>query len=366
MKKPVIIAAAVLLALLAVAGIILATNKKDSTPEAGASQPNVRIMKETTTTSDPLEESYLRQIDELKSQVERLEQEKGQAEFDRTASQAEQDSLQKQLADLEEQIAYLRDRNNALNDEEQHFYGVIAAKNDEIVSRDEEIAALNEKIARLETERNAKDIAYQKALAQASEYRESLDRRDDALTSAESTGTTHVTRKGDLVSTFNILPPGQARNILGLKFGTRDIDVEGALALLPHWFLLADIGVSQVPDDFVRDELPGYDADHAFFYEVLAGTGLNWRFNSIQCQPDFYISTMAGPAWFYYKIDGDIDMKTYLLWRSSVGFDVTLHKHLQFTGDISFDWVPDYRFTPRFTLGVLWSFSNEWAIIRKK
>lgn len=359
MKKPVIIAAVVLLALLAVAGIILTTAKEDSTPEAGASQPNVRIMKETTETSDPVEESYLRQIAELKSQVERLEQEKGEAEFDRAALQAEQDSLQKRLADLEDQIVYLRDRNNALSGEGRNYQGAIAA-------RDKEIAELNEKLDKLETERNASEIAYQKALARTYEYRESLDRRDEALTEAESTGTTHITRKGDLVSTFNILPPGQARNILGLKLGTRDIDLEGTLALMPHWFLLADIGVSQVPDDFVRDELPGYDADHAFFYEVLAGTGLNWRFNSIQCQPNFYISTMAGPAWFYYKMDGDIDMKTYLLWRSSVGFDVTLHKHLQFTGDISFDWVPDYRFTPRFTLGVLWSFSNEWAIIRKK
>jgi hypothetical protein len=359
LKKPVIIAAAVLLALLAAAGIILIADKKDSTPDAEASHPNVRIMKDTTETSDPVEESYLRQIAELKSQVERLEQEKGEAEFDRAALQAEQDSLQKRLADLEDQIVYLRDRNNALSGEGQNYQGAIAA-------RDKEIAELNEKLEKLETERNASEIAYQKALARTYEYRESLDRRDEALTEAESTGTTHITRRGDLVSTFNILPPGHARNVLGIKFGTRDVDIEGTLALLPHWFLLADIGVSQVPDDFVRDELPGYDADHAFFYEVLAGTGLNWRFNSIQCQPNFYISTMAGPAWFYYKIDGDIDMKTYLLWRSSVGFDVTLHKHLQFTGDISFDWVPDYRFTPRFTLGVLWSFSNEWAIIRKK
>ena len=72
MKKPVIIAAAVLLALLAAAGIILITDKKDSTPDAEASQPNVRIMKDTTETSDPVEESYRRQIAELKSQVERL------------------------------------------------------------------------------------------------------------------------------------------------------------------------------------------------------------------------------------------------------------------------------------------------------
>ena len=366
MKKPVIIAAAVLLALLVAAGIILATDKKDSTPEAGASQPNVRIMKETTETSDPVEESYLRQIAELKSQVERLEQEKGEAEFDRAALQAEQDRLQERLADLEAQIAYLRDRNNALNDEEQHFYGVIAAKDDEIVSRDEEIAALNEKIARLETERNAKDIAYQKALAQASEYRESLERRDRALTQAESPGQIHFNRSGELVDTFKILPPGQSRNILGVKFGDRDFNLEGTIALMPHWFAAVTLGIDQTHDDFVKEEFPGYDADNAFFYDVLFGTGLNWRFNKIQSQPNFYIGTAVGPAWFLYKYEGETDMKTYLLWRSSVGFDLTLHKHLQFTGDIGVDWVQDYGFSPRFSLGVLWSFSHDWSIFREK
>jgi hypothetical protein len=367
LKKPVIIAAAVLLALLAVAGIILATNKKDSTPEAEASQPNVRIMEDTTTiTPDPVEELYLRQIAELQSRIDLLEREKGQAEFDRTASQAEQDRLQKRLADLEAQIAYLRDRNNALNDEEQHFYGVIAAKDDEIVSRDEEIAALNEKIARLETERNAKDIAYQKALAQASEYRESLERRDRALTQAESPGQIHVNRRGDLVNTFNILPPGQSRNSLGIKFGNRNVNLDGSIALMPHWYLLGSLGIDQVHDDFVRDEFPGYDADNAFFYDVLMGTGLNWRFNRIQSQPNFYINTAVGPAWFLYKQDGEVELKTYFLWRSSVGFDLTLHKHLQFTGDIGMDWVQNYGFSPRFSLGVLWSFSHDWNIMGKK
>lgn len=366
MKKPVIIAAAVLLALLAAAGIILITDKKDSTPEAGASQPNVRIMKDTTETSDPVEESYLRQIAELKSQVERLEQEKGEAEFDRAALQAEQDRLQKQLADLEGQIVYLRDRNNALSGEGQNYQGAIAAKDDEIVSRDEEIAALNEKIARLETERNAKDIAYQKALAQASEYRESLERRDRALTQAESPGQIHVNRRGDLVNTFNILPPGQSRNSLGIKFGNRNVNLDGSIALMPHWYLLGSLGIDQVHDDFVRDEFPGYDADNAFFYDVLMGTGLNWRFNRIQSQPNFYINTAVGPAWFLYKQDGEVELKTYFLWRSSVGFDLTLHKHLQFTGDIGVDWVQNYGFSPRFSLGALWSFSHDWNIIGKK
>ncbi len=353
--KKIVIAAAIVLALLSAAGILIA-NKKDSNPNSDSSQPNVRMMEDNT--PDLADEAMQHQLDELRSQIEKLEREKGEAEFDRTALQAEQENLQRRIAELEEQNRYLRNRNNALSGEGQHFQGAIAA-------RDKEIAELNEKLDQLEKERNASEIAYQKALARTYEYRESLDKRDEALTEAERTGTTHVTRKGNLVSAFSILNPGQARNILGIKFGDRDIDLEGTLALMPHWFLLADIGVSQVPDDFVRDELPGYDADHAFFYEVLGGTGLNWRINGLQCQPDFYISTMIGPAWFYYKIDGDIDMKTYLLWRTSVGFDVTLHKHLQFTGDISLDWVPDYRFTPRFTLGVLWSFSNSWSALGK-
>ena len=362
--KKIVIAAAVVLALLAAAGIYI-VNRKDSNPAADSSQPNVRIMEGNTSESNPVDEALQRQLDELRSQIDKLEQEKGVAEFDRTALQAEQDRLQKRIAELEDQNRYLRNRNSALSDEETKLRSELAARDGKLSSQDEELAALNEKLDQLEKERNASEIAYQKALARTYEYRESLDKRDEALTEAERTGTTRVTRKGNLVSAFSILNPGQARNILGIKFGDRDIDLEGTLALMPHWFLLADIGVSQVPDDFVRDELPGYDADHAFFYEVLGGTGLNWRINGLQCQPDFYISTMIGPAWFYYKIDGDIDMKTYLLWRTSVGFDVTLHKHLQFTGDISFDWVPDYRFTPRFTLGVLWSFSNSWSATGK-
>ena len=159
--------------------------------------------------------------------------------------------------------------------------------------------------------------------------------------------------------------PSQSRNILGIKFGKRDFDIEGTLALMPHWFLVAEVGASEAPDDFVRDEFPGYDADHAFFYDALFGTGLNYRFNRIQSQPNIYINTMLGPAWFVYKDDGDIEMKTYFMWRNSVGFDLTLHKHLQLTGDFGADWIPDYGFTPRITLGLLWSFSNSWDIIGK-
>ena len=386
MKKPVVIAAAILLVILLTAAGILLVNKKNSTPGTTEAMPNVRIM-EAAPATDHADDEMLSQLAELRTQVERLEREKGQAEFEKAALQSEQDKLKKRLADLEEQNQYLRDRSSAISDMEQGLHNDIAERNAVIAHLNanlarlekersaaegtyqnamERVSQLNETMAQLETERNAKDIAYQKALAQASEYRESLERRDRALTQAESPGQIHVNRSGELVDTFKILPPGQSRNILGVKFGDRDFNLEGTIALIPHWFAAVTLGIDQTHDDFVKEEFPGYDADNAFFYDVLFGTGLNWRFNKIQSQPNFYISTAVGPAWFLYKYEGETDMKTYLLWRSSVGFDLTLHKHLQFTGDIGVDWVQDYGFSPRFSLGVLWSFSHDWSIFREK
>lgn len=416
MKKPVIIAAAVLLALLAATGIILFTNKNDSTPNAEAMQPNVRIMEESTLTPNPADEAMYKQIADLQAQLEKLEQEKGRAEFDKAALKVELDRLKKQLATLEEQNQYLRGRNTTLSDEGLHLQGNvsshekdIAAKENEItqykteveaneaeiaaleaqivilngqldqlakkhddvlasgrealVARGEEIARLSDRIAHLEAERDRIYSAYQDAQHDIYEYREMLRRRESALTSAETAGNLHVNRKGELVNTFNILPPGQSRNILGIRFGDRDVDLEGSIALMPHWFLLATLGIDQTHDEFVKKEFPGYDSDNAFFYDILLGTGVNWRFNKIQSQPNFYLTTAVGPAWFLYKQDGETDLKSYLLWRSSVGFDLTLHKHLQFTGDIGVDWVQRAGFSARFSLGVLWSFSQDWAIM---
>lgn len=416
MKKPVIIAAAVLLALLAATGIILFTNKNDSTPNAEAMQPNVRIMEESTLTPNPADEAMYKQIADLQAQLEKLEQEKGRAEFDKAALKVELDRLKKQLAALEEQNQYLRGRNTTLSDEGLHLQGNvsshekdIAAKENEItqykteveaneaeiaaleaqiailngqldqlakehddvlasgrealVARGEEIARLSDRIAHLEAERDRIYSAYQDAQHDIYEYREMLRRRESALTSAETAGTLHVNREGKLVNTFNILPPGQSRNILGIRFGDRDVDLEGSIALMPHWFLLATLGIDQTHDEFVKKEFPGYDSDNAFFYDILFGTGVNWRFNKIQSQPNFYLTTAVGPAWFLYKQDGETDLKSYLLWRSSVGFDLTLHKHLQFTGDIGVDWVQSAGFSARFSLGVLWSFSQDWAIM---
>lgn len=416
MKKPVIIAAAVLLALLAATGIILFTNKNDSTPNAEAMQPNVRIMEESTLTPNPADEAMYKRIADLQAKLEKLEQEKGQTEFEKAALQAKLEKLQKQMAAIEEQNQYLRGRNSTLSDEGLHLQGDvsshekdIAAKENEIteyktaleaneaeiaaleaqivilngqldqlakehddvlasgrealVARGEEIARLSDRIAHLEAERDRIYSAYQDAQHDIYEYREMLRRRESALTSAETAGTLHVNREGKLVNTFNILPPGQSRNIFGIRFGDRDVDLEGSIALMPHWFLLATLGIDQTHDEFVKKEFPGYDSDNAFFYDILFGTGVNWRFNKIQSQPNFYLTTAVGPAWFLYKQDGETDLKSYLLWRSSVGFDLTLHKHLQFTGDIGVDWVQSAGFSARFSLGVLWSFSQDWAIM---
>ena len=349
--KKIVIAAAIVLALLTAAGVYI-INNRDSNPNTDSSQPNVRIMEDKSQSDNPADEALQRQLDELRAQMKELEQEKGEAEFDRTALQAEQEKLKRRIAELEEQNRYLSDRNNALSDEGQYLQGEVASRDDKLASKDEElaaldeqIAALNERLAQLEKEREESEAAYQEALAQAN-----------------SVPGTRVTEEGEVVSTFNTIQDGQSRNIFGFKIGDRAFDFEGTLAIMPHWFLLTSIGADEVPDDFVRDEFPGHDADHAFFYDALFGTGLNWRFNKLQGQPNFYISTMLGPAWFLYKEDGDIELKTYLLWRTSVGFDVTLHKHVQFTGDIGVDYVPDYGLTPRFTLGILWNFSSDWAL----
>ncbi len=374
------IAAAVLLALLAAAGILIA-NKKDSTPDSGKEQSNVRIIENSTQESNPADEALLDQIAELRAQVEKLEKEKGQEndqkqgepDFDSTAYESELNKLQKRIAELEEQNRYLRDRNSELSDKEAHLEGLLAIRDGEIASRSHElnsrdqlIAALNNKIGELTDKIINDDDAYYRALDTIAELRESLRRKDAVLASAETTGTLHVTKGGELVNTFSVLPPGQSRNSFDLRFGNRNINMDGSIAIMPHWFLLASLGIDQVHDDFVKEEFPGYDADNAFFYDVLMGTGLNWRFNRIQSQPNFYINTAVGPAWFLYKQDGEVELKTYFLWRSSVGFDLTLHKHLQFTGDIGVDWVQNYGFSPRFSLGVLWSFSHDWNIMGKK
>ena len=361
MKKGVIIAAAVLLALLAAAGIMLGTKNKDSPPVriVEDAQDNTNVTSDNSS-NDAIIQSQNAQIAELRSQLEELERKMSQQEFDYTALKAEKDRLEKRGADLENQNRYLRTRNSTLSDEGQKLQGDIAAQNSEI-------AALNAELARISKEREENEAAYQEALAKIEEYEAQAAVTQAALDQANTPGT-RTTEEGDTLSTFKTVPQGQSRNIIGIKVGDSDVDIEATFALMPHWFLVADFGVAETPVDFVEEEFPGLKADHSFMYTMLFGTGLNWRINSLQPQPNFYISTMIGPAWYKYKdkVNDENGINTYLLWRSSVGFDMTLYKNLQFTTDISLDWMKGLELTPRVTVGLQWSFSNSWSLLGRK
>ena len=356
MKKGVIIAAAVLLALLAAAGIMLGTKNKDSPPVriVDDAQDNTNVTIDNSG-NDAIIQSQNAQIAELRAQLDDLERKMAQQEFDYTALKAEKDRLEKRGADLENQNRYLRNRNSTLSDEGQKLQGDIAAQSSEI-------AALNAELARISKEREENEAAYQEALAKIEEYEAQAAVTQAALDQANTPGT-RTTEEGDTLSTFKTVPQGQSRNIIGIKAGESDIDIEGTFALMPHWFLMAETGIVEAPDDLVEKDFPGLKADHTYMYAILFGTGLNWRINSMQSQPNFYIGTMLGPAWFRY-VDEYNDKKginTYLLWRTSVGFDMTLYKNLQFTTEVSVDWIKDFEITPRVTIGLQYSFSNSWS-----
>lgn len=357
MKKGIMIAAAVLLALLAAAGVVIATKQKDDSPP-------VRIIEEpmdnnTNTsnimnTNDQMIKSQDAQIAELRAQIDELERRMAQQEFDYSALKAEKDKLERKNSDLASQNSWLRGRNNELSSSESKLK--------------EDISTLNAELARISKEREESEAAYQEALAKIEEYEAESAVMQAALEEANSVPGTRVRKDGNVVSTFKTPTMGQSRNIIGIKAGETDIDIEGAFALMPHWFLVTEIGVIDAPDDFVETEFPGLTADHAFMYTALFGTGLNWRFNSLQGQPNFYIETMLGPAVYRYVIKDDDDkgINTYLLWRSAVGFDLVLYKNLQFTTEIGLDYIINCELTPRVTIGLQYSFGNDWALFGNK
>ena len=357
MKKGIIIAAAVLLALLAAAGIVIATKQKDDSPP-------VRIIEEpmdnNTNTSNIMNtdgqmiKSQDAQIAELRAQIDELERRMAQQEFDYSALKAEKDKLERKNSDLASQNSWLRGRNNELSSSESKLK--------------EDISTLNAELARISKEREESEAAYQEALAKIEEYEAKSASMQTALEEANSVPGTRVREDGSVVSTFKTAPMGQSRNLIGIKAGETDIDIEGAFALMPHWFLVTEIGVVDAPDDFVETEFPGLTADHAFMFTALFGTGLNWRINSMQGQPNFYIETMLGPAMYRYVIKDDDEkgINTYLLWRSAIGFDLTLYKNLQFTTEVGLDYIINCELTPRVTIGLQYSFSNSWALFGNK
>ena len=364
MKKGIIIAAAVLLALLAAAGIVIATKQKDYSPPVRIIEDNMDNNMTTgniTNANDELIKSQDAQIAELRAQLDDLERKMAQRDFDYTAVQAERDELARKSASLEEQNRYLRNRNTSLSSSENKL-------KEDISSLNAEVAALNEKLEQLSREHDKDEAAYQEALARIEEYEAKSAAMQTALEEANSVPGTRVREDGSVVSTFKTAPMGQSRNLIGIKAGETDIDIEGAFALMPHWFLVTEIGVVDAPDDFVETEFPGLTADHAFMFTALFGTGLNWRFNSMQGQPNFYIETMLGPAVYRYIIKNDDEkgINTYLLWRSAIGFDLTLYKNLQFTTEVGLDYIINCELTPRVTIGLQYSFSNSWALFGNK
>ncbi len=364
MKKGLIIAAVVLIALLAAAGVMIQRQQKEDSPP-------VRIIEDTedrsiSSANDALLNAQNADIEEQRARIKALEDALTQHEFDYAALKAERDRLKRQSADIEEQNRVLRGRNNTLRDD----YDTLKRDSDkELADLRAQIDDLDQKLSEQESEHIA-------LLAQIEEYKAQQAADQAALAEANTAPSTRTTEEGETVSTFKTTPRGQSRNIVGLKIGGSDIDLEATIALMPHWFLIADLAAVETPDDFVEEEFPGLTAKHAFLYTALLGTGFNWRFNSLQPQPNFYISTMIGPAWYVYNNDtgGDLykaysggdDYKTYLLWRTSIGFDMTLYKNLQFTTDLSFDYMKDYFFTPHLTVGLQWSFSSSWALFGKK
>ncbi|MBO7431163.1 MAG: hypothetical protein J6U56_09190 [Spirochaetia bacterium] len=396
MKKKVVIAVAVLLALLA----LLAAAAVKITTKPKEDSPPVRIIEDN---NEELLNSQNALIAEQRAKIEELERTLAQQEFDYSALQSEKEKLERRSKDLESQNSWLRGRNSSLSSSENKLKDDISALNKDISALNEELAridqereaneaayrealariaeyeALSEELARVSQERDANEAAYQEALARIEEYEaKSAVAQAQAQTETQAQEQDQTPAPQDelnipdtqtageevAVSAPDKIPLGQSRNIFGIKAGETDIDIEAAFALMPHWFLVTEIGIIDAPDDFVEKEFPGLTADHAFMYTALFGTGLNWRVNALAGQPNFYIETMLGPAIYRYinKTTDEKGVNTYLLWRSAIGFDLTLYKSLQFTTEVGLDYIINCELTPRVTIGLQWNFSNNWAL----
>ena len=364
MKKGVIIATAVLLALLAAVGIMISTKQKNDSPQVRIiedSMDNNANTNNIMNTDDEMRKAQDAQMAELRAQLEDLERKMAQQKFDYATLKAEKDRLEQQNSDLADQNSWLKNENSTLSSSENKLKEDVSALN-------EELASLNEKLDQMSAERDKDEAAYQEALAKIEEYEAKVAAVQASSDAAGSVPDTQSKEDDSMVSVSKTASMGQSRNIIGIKAGESDVDIEGTFALLPHWFLVTEIGIIDAPDDFVETEFPGLTADHAFMYTALFGTGLNWRINSLHGQPNLYIETMLGPAVYKYVIKSDDDkgINTYLLWRSAVGFDLTLYKNLQFTTEVGLDYIVNCELTPRVTVGLQYNFSNSWALFGRK
>ena len=384
MKKTTVITSLIVLITICWVSVLLAACRKEGIVSApgGSTTTAVHEMKAV-----PYDDSALQQeIAALKARNEALSNEKGILENEKAARDNANSALQSRISQLEEQNKALQDENGALGEKVVFLNQTIA---DNGAAHQAETGMLNERIQGLNQTMAENDAAYQAEidrLNKALEEKEAayqtaqkqLDDQSKAATVASSDGTSsgaeNTASDGKTKSKASAgRIDSQVRNVVGFKIGPDLVDIEATLAVMPHWFLIANAGMVETPEDFVEDKFPGHSSNHNIFsgkynflYDVMGGMGFNWQFNSLPAQPNVYLSTMLGPAWFMYEEDGDLTSKLYLLWRTSVGFDLTIYKNLLFTTDIGFDWMKDYDFTPRLSVGLLYRYSPKWSIFGKK
>ena len=361
MKKSTVVISSIMLVMLCWLSILLVACKKEgiiTTPSDN--HPVEKIMQPVA-----FDDSALKQeIADLKEQIGELQNENGQLK----SAQKNADAQKSRLSDENKN---LMEQNKALQEENSAYGEKVALLNQTIATND---AAHQEEIARLNKALAEKDASYQAAQKQFEEQsQKSSSAPASALADSGSGKVQDSEDKTTSKAASSARVESQVRNVLGFKIGPDMLDIEATIAILPHWFLIANAGMVETPEDFVEDKFPGYSTNHNIFsgkynylFDVMGGMGLNWQFNSLPAQPNLYLSTMLGPAWFMYKEDGDLTSKMYYLWRTSVGFDLTIYKDLLFTTDIGFDWMEDYDFTPRLAVGFLWRYSQNWSLFGGK
>jgi hypothetical protein len=365
MKKSSVIISLIMLVILCWSTLLLVACKKEGIiATTGEDKTVEKIMP-----SSGVDEAALqKEIADLKAQISALQSENGQlkAAQDQAAAQgsmladenkmliAENGQLRSAQSDIDAQNARLADENKALQ-----------AMNEDLKSQNAALLDQNKQLSQSLADSEAAKSDMEKQLAAS----QSQAGNTEAVAVADSSDSAAADESLAAAAKSS----SQVRNVVGLKLGPDMIDIEGTVALLPHWFLILNAGMAGVPEDFVEDEFPGYKGNHDLFsgkynflYDVMGGMGLNWQFNSLPAQPNVYLSTMIGPAWFTYKEDGDYTYKTYLLWRTTLGFDLTIYKNLLFTADLGVDWMKDYDFTPRLAIGLLYRYSSGFCLFGKR
>lgn len=393
MKKSTLVTSMIVLITLCWASLLLMACRKEGIVAGSGTDTQTTTVKEMQAV--PFDDTALRQeIASLKAQNAALANEKSARDFDYAALQSEYDKLKQQNANLEEQNKALSQQNSNLAEENSRLKNEIAqlnqAQGSTAVAAGGVVASEGGAGSGASEVADASGASKAPGMGEAAEgaeggVAESTDGTGGALASGEAAEGAQVAgtaEAGEEVASADGKAkkekkdkgePGQVRNVLGFKVGPDMIDVEGTLAVMPHVFLIANMGLVETPEDFVEDKFPGHTSNHNIFsgkynflYDVMGGLGFNWQFNKLPAQPNVYLSSMLGPAWFLYKEDDDFKSKMYLLWRTSVGFDLTIYKDLLFTTDIGFDWMKDYDFTPRLAVGLLYRYNRQWSIFGRK